>query len=152
MLTSSSRSLLYEPAHDETNKMTCAPSVDSDQPGHPSSLIRVFAVRLKKHWVLSYPLSAQQRLWSDWAEAQADLGLHWAHTSYCWFCRAANHIRNKPEWATCNWSQRSRIYNLHYDEVRGEFLKLVYWIPYNVHFMCSFSLLGSTSKQYYHYR
>ena len=35
----------------------CAPSEDSDQPGHPSSLIRVFAVRMKKAWVLSYPLS-----------------------------------------------------------------------------------------------
>ena len=31
-------------------------------------LIRVFAVRMKKALVLSYPLSAQQRLWSDWAE------------------------------------------------------------------------------------
>ena len=30
------------------------------------SLIRVFAVRMKKAWVLSYPLSAQWRLWSDW--------------------------------------------------------------------------------------
>ena len=45
----------------------CAPSEDSDQPGHPSSLIRDFAVRMKKVWVLSYPLSAQRRLWSDWA-------------------------------------------------------------------------------------
>ena len=26
----------------------------------------VFAVRMKKAWVLSYPLSAQRRLWSDW--------------------------------------------------------------------------------------
>ena len=25
----------------------------------------VFAIRMKKHWVLSYPLSAQRRLWSD---------------------------------------------------------------------------------------
>ena len=31
--------------HDKTNKMTCAPSKDSDQPGHLHSLIRVFAVR-----------------------------------------------------------------------------------------------------------
>ena len=31
--------LLYEPPHDKTNKMTCAPSEDSDQPGHPPSLI-----------------------------------------------------------------------------------------------------------------
>ena len=48
--------------HDKTNKMACAPSKDSDQPGHPPSLIRVFAVRMKKAWVLSYPLSAQERL------------------------------------------------------------------------------------------
>ena len=32
--------------------MACAPSEDSDQPGHPPSLIRVFAVRMKKAWVL----------------------------------------------------------------------------------------------------
>ena len=31
-------------------------------PGHLPSLIRVFAVLMKKHWVLSYPLSAQRRL------------------------------------------------------------------------------------------
>ena len=34
-----------EPAHDKTYKMACAHSEDSDQPGHPPSLIRVFAVR-----------------------------------------------------------------------------------------------------------
>ena len=47
----------YELPHDKTNKMTCAPSEDSDQPGHPPSLIRVFAVRMKKHWALNYLLS-----------------------------------------------------------------------------------------------
>ena len=50
-----------EPPHNKTNKVICAPSEDSDQPGHPPSLIRVFAVRMKKGWVLSYSLSAQQR-------------------------------------------------------------------------------------------
>ena len=49
----------FEPQHDKTNKMTCAPSEDSDQPGHPPSLIRVFAVRMKKPWVPRYPVSAQ---------------------------------------------------------------------------------------------
>ena len=63
----------------------CAPSEDSDQPGHPPSLIRVFAVRMKKAWVLSHPLSAQQRLWSDWADAQADLSLRWAHSHFVGF-------------------------------------------------------------------
>ena len=35
----------YEPPRDKTNKLTCAPNEDSDQPGHLPSLIRVFAVR-----------------------------------------------------------------------------------------------------------
>ena len=33
-----------EQVHDKTNKMACAPSEDSDQLGHPPSLIRAFAV------------------------------------------------------------------------------------------------------------
>ena len=37
---------IYEPPHDKTNKIACAPSEDSDQPGHPPSLIRVYAVRM----------------------------------------------------------------------------------------------------------
>ena len=68
--------------NDKTNKMACAPREDSVQPGHPPSLIRVFAVRMKKHWILSYRLSALRRLWSDWADAQADLSLHWAHSHF----------------------------------------------------------------------
>ena len=56
----------YELPHDKANKMACAPSEESDQPGHPPSLIRTFAVRMKKAWVLGYPLSGQWRLWSDW--------------------------------------------------------------------------------------
>ena len=36
----------FEPRHDKTSKISHgAPSKDSDQPGHPPSLIRVFAVR-----------------------------------------------------------------------------------------------------------
>ena len=35
--------IIYEPLHDKTNKMICAPSEDSNQPGHQLSLIRVFA-------------------------------------------------------------------------------------------------------------
>ena len=76
------QSKIIEPTHDKTNQMACASSEDSDQPGHPPSLIRVFAVRMKKAWVLSYPLSAHGRLWSDWADAQADLSLRWVH-SHC---------------------------------------------------------------------
>ena len=73
---------IYEPAHDKTYKMACVPSKDSDQPGHPPSLIRIFAVRMKKAWILSYPQNAQRRLWSDWA-----------HMPFCWFYRALTYIQ-----------------------------------------------------------
>ena len=53
----------------------------------------VFAVHMKKHWALNYLLIAQWRFWSDWADAQADLSLRWAHI--CWFCRAAAHMDKK---------------------------------------------------------
>ena len=73
-----------------------------DQPRHPPSLIRVFAVRMKKAWVLSYPMSAQRRLRSDWANAQADLSLRWAQ-SFCWFCREVAHISHRR---TANQNQK----------------------------------------------
>ena len=44
--------IIFEPPHDQTNKMTCAPSEDSDQPGHPPSLIGDFAVHMRKAEVL----------------------------------------------------------------------------------------------------
>ena len=76
--------------------MACAPSADSDQtgrtPGHPPSLIRVFAVRMKKPWVLSYALSAHRRLWSDWTDAQADLSLRWA------LCHFLGFVMRRLEW------------------------------------------------------
>ena len=60
-------------------------TVTKPHPPNPSSLIRVFAVHLKKVWVLSFPLSPQQRLWSDWANAQADPSLRWAHSHFVGF-------------------------------------------------------------------
>ena len=32
------------------------------------------------------------KLWSNCADAQADLSFRWAHRSFCWFCRAGAHI------------------------------------------------------------
>ena len=51
--------LTYVPPHAKTNKMTCAPSEDADQPDHPPSLIGVFGVRIKKRLAFNYLLSAQ---------------------------------------------------------------------------------------------
>ena len=53
----------------------------------------VFAVCMKKAWILSYPLSAQRRLWSDWVDAQADLCLCWAQSFY-WFCHETAHLQS----------------------------------------------------------
>ena len=52
----------HELPHDKTNKMACATSEDSDQPGHPTSL------------------------------TQVDLSLRWAHIPFCWFCHEAAQI------------------------------------------------------------
>ena len=57
----------YEPPHYKTNKMTCAPSEDSGQPGHPPSQIRVFAARTVGSWGPNVFLCGQRRFWSDWA-------------------------------------------------------------------------------------
>ena len=73
--------ILNEQQHDKMNKMTCR-----------LSLIRVFAVCIKKPWVLSFPLSAKRRLWSECADAQADLSLRWVHKSFRWFSCAAAQI------------------------------------------------------------
>ena len=71
--------------------MACASSEDWDQPAHAPNLIRVFAVCMKKAWILSYPLSAHWRLWSDWADAQADLSHCWAHRYFvCFVMRRLN--------------------------------------------------------------
>ena len=37
----------YKPLQEKTNKLTFAPSEDSDQSGHPLSLIRFLTVRMK---------------------------------------------------------------------------------------------------------
>ena len=65
----------------------------------------VFAIRMKEHWVLSYPLSAQRRLWSDWADAQADLSFRWAHMPFRWFCHEAAHIISIG-FLTIDWQTR----------------------------------------------
>ena len=65
--------------HDKINKMTWGPSKGSDHPRHPRLIKSLLSTW--KTWVLGYPNSAQRRLWSDWADAQTDLSLHWPHRS-----------------------------------------------------------------------
>ena len=107
--------VIWAASWQKNNKMACAPSENSDQPGYPPSLIRVFAVRLKKSRILIYPLSAQRRLWSDWADAQADLSLRWAHMPFCWFCDDAAHLDS------CSGQYHYNAMNVRYPYYQGSF-------------------------------
>ena len=69
----------------QNQQCECAPSEDSDQPGHPPSLIRVFAVRSMGSPGPKLSSCGQRRLRSDWADAQAYLSLRWAHSHFVSF-------------------------------------------------------------------
>ena len=100
----------------------CTPSEDSDQPGHPPSPNRVFAVRMKKAWVLNYPLSAQRRLWSDWA----DLSLHCAHSHFVGFVMSRliwsyNHLQSLMGLALCLYCHEAGQLLLMYRLIKTEY-------------------------------
>ena len=80
----------YEPQHYKQNDM-CAQR-RSDQPGHPPSLIRVFAVRTVGSWGPNVSSCAQRRLWLDWADVQAELSLRWVGAEVS-FVGLAAHIK-----------------------------------------------------------
>ena len=82
------RKKYFEPPHDKTNKIIFAPSEDSDQPEHPPSLTRVFAVRsvgsLGPNVASGGPKDSDQTWWMPRL-----ICLRWAHRSFCSFCHAA---------------------------------------------------------------
>ena len=66
----------------QNQKNDCVLIEDSDQPGHPPSLIRDIAVRSMGR----YPSC----LHADREDPdQTDLSLRWVHRSFCWFCHEA---------------------------------------------------------------
>ena len=73
-----------EPQRQKTYLLTCAASEDSDQPAH-SHICAVWSESSLDAFLDSqrYKVSScgQRRLWSDCADAQADLSLRWAHMS-----------------------------------------------------------------------
>ena len=67
--------------------MTCAPSEDSDQPGHLPSH------RCPHEETLGPLLPIESTVKTDQTrDAQADVSVRWAHMSFCWFCLAAAQI------------------------------------------------------------
>ena len=80
-----SPNITNEPPHDKRNKMRYAPAKV-----RISLCIRPVwsESSLCAQWVANDPsfLHADSEDWSDWADAQADLSLRWAHMPLCWFC------------------------------------------------------------------
>ena len=98
--------IIFEPPHDKTNKWFVHLTKSQISLGvrplwsdcsHEESLgpklpIEHTPKTLVKAHSENPDQSAQRRLWSDWANAQADLSLRWAHMPFCWFCHEAAHI------------------------------------------------------------
>jgi hypothetical protein len=61
-----------------------ASSMDSDQPAHPRSLIRIHAVRYQFLYFLGF-VSEQHGSWSDCTDAQVGLDPCWSQTHYVGF-------------------------------------------------------------------
>ena len=78
---------LYEPPYDKTNAITVRPAKTQIRLG----IRPVDQSSLCAQWVakdLRF-LHADNEDWSDWADAQADLSLRWAHMPFCWFCHVS---------------------------------------------------------------
>ena len=91
-----------DPRHDKTIKMSVRPAKTQISLGI-CPIWSVFAVRMKKAWVLSYPLSALRRLCSDWADAQADVSLRWAQSHFVGFVMSwLKCFSHKKSWMTWN--------------------------------------------------
>ena len=75
----------YEPAHDKTSKLTCAPSEDSDQPGQA----RLISLHCPSEESLCPKLPIKRTAITN---QTGHLSLCWAHRSFCWFCHAVAHF------------------------------------------------------------
>ena len=78
---------LYEPPHDKTNNVAVRLAKTQISLGirpvwSQSSLC---AQWVAKDSYFKLPSCGQRRLWSDWADAQADLSLRWAHSHFVGF-------------------------------------------------------------------
>ena len=83
--------MILEPPRDKTSKWHMRPEKTQISLGI-RPVWSVFAVRMKKAWTLSYPLSAQQRLWSHWAHSKGWSESLLGAQSFCWFCHEAAHL------------------------------------------------------------
>ena len=96
--TYKTRGSQYEPPHDKNSKMKCAPSEDSDQPGHPPSLI---SLRWPHEESLRLELSAErtektlmrQCGCAGWSEPPGHRSLHWFYHAVAHFDHACQTVK-----------------------------------------------------------
>ena len=72
-----------EPPHDKTNKMACAPSEDSDQPGQPGPAQSDQSLCCPHEESLGPWLPIERTVKTLIRLGQADLSLRWTHMSVC---------------------------------------------------------------------
>ena len=110
---------------------------------------------MKKAWVLSYPVSALRRLWSDWADAQAYLSLRWVYSHFVGFVmrwlnaeRNGKHCRHWSDWRSLIWvctvcpglyAQNFKIFTLWFE--------FVLFSDACIHEWCDIFLVGCLPKQ-----
>ena len=84
LLSWTSNTKIIEPPHENTNKVAVRTAKTQISLGIRPVLSESSLSAWRKRGSLAtlYQLSAQRRLWSDWADAQADLSLRRAH-SHC---------------------------------------------------------------------
>ena len=77
--------LIIEPPHDKTNKMSVHPAKTQIRLGRSESLLSAWRKlgSLATHW--AHSKDSDQTGQSDWADAQADLRLRWAHSHFVGF-------------------------------------------------------------------
>ena len=103
----------------------CAPSEDSDQPGHPPNLIRVFALRSVGSWgpKVSFMRTAKTlirlRGCPGWSESSLDA------QPLCWFCHVAAHRLNESCFIPCSrlFQKYLKLWSSHYG--RSELVYLI---------------------------
>ena len=84
--------IVYEPAHDKTNKMDVLPAKTQISLGICLVLSESL---LCAQWVAKDPsLLHADSGDSDLigSDVQADISIRWAHMRFCWFCHALAHI------------------------------------------------------------
>ena len=100
------------------------------RPAKTQISLGVFAVRMKKAWVLSHPLSPQRRLGRCPGWSESSLGAH----SFCWFCHVAarvnimnNQCYNKCGTATFKYFVNVSVYSI--------LLLFLFKFPLNLNFV-----------------